>query len=153
MEKFDFEPAKTITLKCDKNLLMDWRWLFDNTPWINHDNMNANLVFDEPIDAYVVILDGSDTKSAKIGKIIFDNILVTAFHGSAGNHYDFIFKLGNDETHRTDSLSMVGYTFDEVKEKYLNRLNSTIKGYEYQIQYQKDAIDNFLKRCENYLHD
>lgn len=125
---------------------MDSLWLFNNTPWSNHDGMNSKLVFESPIEAYAIKMkyDG-DINSLELINFTFDNIIVTAFHGFGGNSYSFVFKLGDRVKHNTDSLSKIGYSANEVKEKFIENRNDRIKGLNHQIEIQMMIINKVLE--------
>ena len=136
---------KTIDKICEKESLLDHNWLFNNIPWSNHDNADAKVSFDSSIEAYAIELNGYDTKTAKIKKFNFDNVIISAMHGFAGNSYTFSFHLGNDKTHNSFETSQFGFSVDELKNRYIDSLNSKIKGLKNQINYMEISIDKIDK--------
>jgi len=128
-----FGEIKTIELTCEKESLLDHNWLFNNIPWSNHDNQNAKVLFDTPIEAYAIYLDGCASDSAKLKKFTFDSVLISAFHGFAGNIYSFSFNLGKDITHANFETYELGFSVDEVKTKFSNKVSTEIKGLKNQI--------------------
>ena len=141
MSDFDkyLPKLETIDVKCDKEQLLDYMWLFNNIPWSNHDGKDAKIEFDETIKAYCIMLNGYDTKTAEMKEVEFDNLRVTAFHG-IGNSFVFVFKLGDKEVHST--MDYQSFTFDkeETKKRYIDKLEGNIKGLKNQIAYKEDAI-------------
>jgi hypothetical protein len=137
-----------IEIVCDKNDLINSEWLFNNIPWVNHSNKIASVKFEEPIELFYVNLNGHDTQSAKVEKINFDNVLITAMHGFAGNSYSFNFKLGDETILYLDDYRKFDYEIEKLKEKYIGLLESKIKGLKWQMSYAEKAIDNFKKTFE-----
>ena len=135
-----FIDIETEEIICDKENLMDYTWLFNNIPWMNHNNKNAKVTFDEPIELHCILLDGYDTKSAEIRSFEFDNVTISAMHGFAGNSFTFVFNLGEEAVHSTFDYDSFAYTKGVVKERYLDKIGKKIKGLQNQIKYSEDAI-------------
>lgn len=109
---------KTIEIPCTKEQLFDESWLFNNIPWINHDNEQAKLIFSETLMFYCI------DKGNSIKDVMFDNILVSAFHGFSGNSYDFNFFHGDEQVYYCSDIS--GCHFD-VKELLIKIIRSENK--------------------------
>lgn len=144
---FNFgSKIETIFETCEKDNLLDSMWLFSNVPWSNHDNKNVNFSIAEPSELYYISLNGYDTKSAEIKKVTFDNVLITALHGFAGNSYTFIFKLGETVVLNIAENLPFGYDYQYVKNKFIEKLESKIKSLNYQIAYANEAIENIKQK-------
>lgn len=141
-EKIMFELPKieTIELECEKENLLDYMWLFNNIPWENHDNKNAKIIFKEPIEMIAIEMNGYDTHTSKIKRFYFDSVIINAFHGTA-NHYTFQFYLKTERVHITGDERSFGYSLDETKKRFIEKLESKIRGLKYQMKYAEDAIE------------
>ena len=89
---FNIPPMEVVHIQCTVENIVDKSWLFNNIPWMNHDNKTAHLILDKVSTIYHYV-DG------EIKSITFDKVGVSATHGFAGNSYAFSFLLGNDEVH------------------------------------------------------
>lgn len=138
------ENIKTIELVTSKDNLLDYTWLFKNIPWANFDNQNAKLTFDEPIELYCIEIDGSDTQIKELKKVTFDNVIITSYHGNPGNTFLFEFKIGDDLVFRTYDYRSFAYSLDDVKTKYISKLDSKINFLNWQINNNKKAIEKIL---------
>lgn len=136
---------KTIELICEKESLLDGDWLFNNIPWSNHDNSIAKISFDSPIEVYAIKLDGYDSQKTELKKFYFDNVVILAVHGFGGNNYSFTFQLGDDKTHVSFDETNLGFSVDEVKNRYIDKLNRKIKGLQWQIGYAETSIEKISK--------
>lgn len=140
-----FSGPKIIELTCKKEDLKDHKWLFGHIPWCNHDGAIAKVSFKDPIDLYGISLDGWDTQKTKLLKVKFDNVLIMAMHGFAGNSYSFTFKLKDEEVFMVHETNRFGYSEDEVKKDFIDRIEAQIKGFRNQIKYSQKAIENIKK--------
>ncbi len=139
------EEIKTIEIFCDKESLLDSLWLFNNIPWANHDNKNAKIIFNSQIEVYSIMLNGYDTQTANLKKFVFDNVMISAMHGFAGNSYTFCFKLGDELIHYANDISSFAYSIDDVKNRYITKLSNEIEGLRYQINYAEIAIKKIIE--------
>ena len=139
--KFEMVRPEIIESICEKENLLDSTWLFNTTPWCNFDNKCIGYSFEQPIELFVIALNGFDTQTATLKKISFDNVIVTAFHGNPSNNYTFEFRLGEKQTHVTWDLTSFAYSEDDAKKRYIEKLEANIKGLEWQINYKKVAIE------------
>jgi hypothetical protein len=138
--KFEIPKPEIIESICEKENLLDSSWLFNTTPWSNFDNKCVRYSFEQPIDLFVIVMNGYDTQTAELKKISFDNVIVTAFHGTV-NNYTFDFRLGEDKMHMTWDERSFAYSAEDVKKRYIEKLEANIKGLEYQINYKKVSIE------------
>ena len=134
------EELKTIELKCEKEKLLDYNWLFNNIPWSNFVDEKASISFNTPIEAYAIDIDGADTNIKGIKKFYFDNAIVIASHATTNSFY-FIFSLSGEKTHETMDENSFGYSIDDVKNRAINKFNNRIKFLKYQINNIEVAID------------
>lgn len=141
---FEMPKPEIIDLTCEKENLLDSSWLFNTTPWCNFDNKCVRYSFEQPIELFVIALNGYDIQTATLKKIFFDNVIVTAFHGTV-NSYTFDFRLGETKTFMTSDLTNFAYSEDDVKKRYIENLEVNIKGLEWQINYKKAAIEKIIK--------
>jgi hypothetical protein len=131
---------ETIELICEKESLLDYMWLFNHIPWSNFDDKNATILFNKPIKAYAIDVNGADTNIIGIKKFYFDNVIITAFHGAV-NHFSFIFTLSGEETYKTNDYTTFAYNINELKQRSIQKLNSRIKGLKWQINNNEVAIN------------
>jgi hypothetical protein len=138
----DFKmEIETEEITCDRENLLDYTWLFNNIPWMNHDGKNAKVTFAEPIEMHCIVLDGYDTKSGEMKSFEFDNAIISAMHGYGGNSFTFQFRLGEKDVHTTYDYKSFAYTKNDVKKVFIDKINSKIKGLRNQIKYSEDAIE------------
>lgn len=138
----------------EKEKFLDANWLFGAIPWVNHDNKIACFKFVDlekdnvppiSIEMFAIELNGYDTQTAKLKKFSFDSINIIAFHGFGGNNYGFNFKLNGETVHSADDERSFGYSEEEVKKRYIEKLELALKGLEYQINYNQMAIEKISK--------
>jgi hypothetical protein len=138
----------------EKENLLDASWLFGAVPWANHDNKIACFKFVDlekdnfppiSIEMFAIELNGYDTQKPKLKKFSFDSIIISAFHGFGGNNYGFNFMLNGESVHNTDDERSFAYSEEDVKKRYIEKLELRLKGLEYQINYEKLAIEKISK--------
>lgn len=137
---FELPKIETIEIKSKKENLLNYNWLFNHIPWSNHDNQNAKVSFDEPIEVVAIEMNGYDTHTSKIKRFYFDSVIITAFHSTV-NHYTFEFYLNDEKTHITYDERSFGYSIEETKKRFIEKLESEIKGLKYRMKYAEDAIE------------
>ena len=142
--KIEMPKPEIIESTCEKENLLDSSWLFNTTPWCNFDNKCIRYSFDQPIELFAIAINGSDTQTATLKKISFDNVIVTAFHATV-NNYSFEFRLGEKQMFMTWDETSFEYSVENVKKRYIEKLENNIKGLEYQINYRKVAIEKIIK--------
>ena len=128
-----------VELTCEKEQLLDHNWLFGNIPWSNHDSKLAKISFNEEIEIFNIKLDGANLPHLKSVK--FDNVIITAFHGFAGNSYSFDFKIGEENVLYLSETNQFGFDAEDVRKRYLERLESKIKGLKWQIGNLEEDIE------------
>lgn len=137
---FELPKIETIEIGGKKENLLDYMWLFNHIPWCNHDNQNAKISFDEPIEMIAIEMNGYDTHTSKIKRFHFDSVIITSFHATT-NHYTFEFKLNDKRVHITDDERSFGYSIEETKKRFIEKLESKIKGLKYQMKNTEEAIE------------
>jgi len=144
--EFSIPPMEQEIVVCDnKEELLDYNWLFSNIPWTNHSNKVGKINFDEKLKMYAIKLDGSDTKSAEIVDFEFDVVEIMSMHGFCGNSYDFTFMLGDEKIFHSHDLNSIAFSKEDVRQRYINKLERRIKGLNNQIKYKQEAIDRIKK--------
>jgi hypothetical protein len=125
----------------DKENLIDYMWLFNNIPWTNHSGSIGKVTLLEPTEAHIIEMDGYDTSTTEINKIVFDNVIITACHGFAGNSFGFDFRLGEDKVGFTYEYNRFAFTREDAKNILIKTLEQKIKGLNRQIETTNSAID------------
>jgi hypothetical protein len=129
---------KGVEIDCTVENLLDGMWLFEHTPWLNHDGKMAIYRLDKTSTIYFY----NDTYK-EIQTVEFDVAEVSAMHGFAGNSYVFTFKLGGEDKVQLSSGPMLmAITEDEIKEKVEKYLNHLI---EQTNKKGKDLVDTYNK--------
>jgi len=125
----------------NKDNLIDYMWLFNHIPWSNHENKIGKVILEEPTKAYGIIMDGFDTSTTEITEFEFDNVIITAVHGSGGNSFGFEFKLSDETVFTLNDYHRFHFTKEDVKKRFTERLEQKIKGLNWQISTTESAID------------
>ncbi|MHA2039989.1 MAG: hypothetical protein ACW98X_26555 [Promethearchaeota archaeon] len=140
--EFSFpEPEKEIVYCDDKNNILDYMWLFNNIPWMNHDNKIGKIVFDEPIEVYIIKMDGFATDTSEVRKIECNETEISSMHGFAGNSYGFVFLMNGEKVEYADDYRKIGFSKDEVKDRFVESLEQKVKGLTNQINRTKENIE------------
>ena len=130
----------------DKEKLLDEMWLFNTTPWVNHDSKVSKIKFvdlgkdDHPpiqIEMVAIHMNGHEPI---LKRFLFDSVIITAFHGTA-NHYTFDFILDDKRVHITDNPKSFAYTMEDLNKRFIDKLEREIKGYNYRIANLNDIIE------------
>jgi hypothetical protein len=138
---FNLPPLETIEILAERENLVDHKWLFGHIPWSNHDGKIAKVILKGPTEAFIIGMDGYATETAEIKEIEFDNVIISAMHGFAGNSYIFDFKLNEESVGHIYEPSRLAFTRDDVKDKFIKTLEQKIKGLNNQINNTKENIE------------
>jgi hypothetical protein len=103
-------PIKVVHIDCTVENLVDSIWLFNNIPWMNHENKSAYLKLDKVSTIYYYE-DG-------IKSVTFNEVGASAIHGFGGNSYAFSFNLDGKEVKPYGEKPLhMGLAEDEVEQQ------------------------------------
>lgn len=143
--QFNIPELEKVLVHCDdKNNLLDYMWLFNHIPWCNHDNKIGNVVFDEPTEVFYIKMNGFDTKTSEIKKVECDELEIMSVHGTI-NHFTFIFYMNGERLDSVHDYVKIGFSKEDVKDRFVESLERKIKGLNNQINNTKDNIE-FIKK-------
>ena len=143
----DFLPKRELVkIKCGKKEnIIDREWLFSNLHWkANNDNKLNHIVFDDEIIIYEITVpwdsEMKENDEPVLLKINFDNVTIDTTHSFGGNEYTYHFKLGDKGIIHATSEGVLGFSKDEVKKKYVDRLNTGIEKFSNRIKRNENLI-------------
>lgn len=136
----------------NKEYLLDYDWLFKSVPWCNFDNECKKFLFyktnsdmssisHEPVEIFVIYLNGL---KPTIKKFTCDSVIVSAFHATV-THFSFEFFLGGKKVGYSLDYHSFAYTEEDIKKRFIEYLESKIKGLEWQINNKKTIIESINK--------
>ena len=121
--EFDFNIPKPHIVNIpydDINDILDYNWLFNNIPWVNHSNEIGRIVPHKTLDIFYINTPSED-ENITIKKLSTDEINIIAHHGFAGNTYEFILFKDNEKIKIFNEYPILGFSKQEVKDKYITR--------------------------------
>lgn len=145
MEDYFMPNIELEEVVCEKDNLTDYTWLFNNIPWMNHDNKRAIVKFDKTIKMYYIQMDVRDAESTEIKSCEFDNVIISAFHSFAGNSFTFEFRLGDKRVHSTHDYESFDYMKKTLKKRYIESIQYKIKGFKNRIEHNENVIKKIKK--------
>ena len=66
---------------------------------------------------------------------------ISSMHGFGGNSYGFVFYMNGEEVDYANDYRKIGFSKDEVKERFVESLEQKVKGLTNQINRTKENIE------------
>jgi len=134
-----------VLLPFSKGDLINHKSLSERVPWVNHGNKIGLVLFNEPIDIFYVKTNVPYGEPLELKEIKCNEVEITAMHGGAGTHYNFVFYMNDVQVDYVYGYSLIGFSKEEAKDKFVKQSECQIEGLTNKINNIKDDIELIKK--------